>query len=411
MQAKMDRRAQQMVTATADMATAKREAGLRRRDVLRAGGAVGWTLGCGPGLLGTSWAQAVEPTMRPAALDREALRVSRPTQVVLLAVARAGRRLVVAGERGVVIVSDDGGRSWHQASVPVSVTLTALQFDNERDGWAAGHMGVVLRTRDGGSTWQRALDGQMAAEVALREARQMTEAPSGTSGSTQDAERLVQEGADKPFMNLLRRSNGTLWALGAFGMAFSSRDGGHQWHSEMPRLPNPDGLSYYGGAQRQDECFLYGEQGLLLRSDGGEERYSAQSLPAEGTVFGSLLLKDGTLLLMGLRGKVFRSQAPGAPWTLVQTPMETALLAGTALDDGRAVLVGAAGQVLVSADSGQRFRPAVLSTRFPFAGVATASDGALIVVGMRGVLRLDKPDDLRMAEATSHSSIEGGRQP
>jgi photosystem II stability/assembly factor-like uncharacterized protein len=374
--------------------------GWSRRTLLRAGLSTGVSLGCGLTLCGQP-VQAAAAAMLPAALTREALRVSRPTQAVLLAVARAGRRLVVAGERGVVIVSDDGGRHWAQASVPVSVTLTALQFDNAHDGWATGNMGVVLRTRDGGSTWQRVLDGQAAAQVALIDAQQQP-AGSAPGWSAQDAERLVQDGADKPFMNVLRRSGDETWVLGAFGIAFSSRDGGRQWHAEMANLPNPDGLSYYGGVQRQGECFLFGEQGLLLRCDGAAERYTAQTLPSEGTVFSSLLLGDGTLLLMGLRGKVFRSAARGEPWTLVQTPMEAALFAGTTLDDGRAVLVGSAGQVLVSADGGQRFRPVSLSTRFPFAGVATAPDGALILVGMRGVLRLERAE-IDQAQAHPHA--------
>jgi hypothetical protein len=42
-----------------------------------------------------------------------------------LSVARAGKRLVSVGERGLVLLSDDDGRSWRQArQVPVSVALT-----------------------------------------------------------------------------------------------------------------------------------------------------------------------------------------------------------------------------------------------------------------------------------------------
>src|SRR5690554_634705 len=51
---------------------------------------------------------------------------------------RAGDRIVAVGERGHIIYSDDGGKSWEQGSVPVSVTLTAVDFGTETHGWAVG---------------------------------------------------------------------------------------------------------------------------------------------------------------------------------------------------------------------------------------------------------------------------------
>ena len=73
---------------------------------------------------------------------------------MMLAVARAGDRLVTVGERGRVLLSDDSGKTWRQAeSVPVSVTLTAVTFADARSGWATGHAGVVLHTVDAGNTY------------------------------------------------------------------------------------------------------------------------------------------------------------------------------------------------------------------------------------------------------------------
>ena len=65
----------------------------------------------------------------------------------------AGSRLVVVGERGHVLLSDDNGASWAQASVPVRVLLTAVHMRGERTGWAVGHDATILRTRDDGETW------------------------------------------------------------------------------------------------------------------------------------------------------------------------------------------------------------------------------------------------------------------
>ena len=86
------------------------------------------------------------------ALDEGAITVKAPDKVVLIAVARAGNRLVAAGEHGVICYSDDNGITWVQGKVPVDVTLTTVAFVSPTDGWAAGHYGVILHTTDAGAT-------------------------------------------------------------------------------------------------------------------------------------------------------------------------------------------------------------------------------------------------------------------
>ena len=58
-------------------------------------------------------------------LNQPATTSALASQRLLLATAVAGKRLVAAGARGHVIYSDDAGRSWQQARVPVSADLTA----------------------------------------------------------------------------------------------------------------------------------------------------------------------------------------------------------------------------------------------------------------------------------------------
>ncbi len=74
-----------------------------------------------------------------------------------IAWAGPGRRTPGGGgERGIVLLSDDAGVSWRQAKVPVSVSLTAVQFVDAEQGWAVGHLGVVLHTQDGGGNLAKA---------------------------------------------------------------------------------------------------------------------------------------------------------------------------------------------------------------------------------------------------------------
>ncbi|MUI15446.1 photosystem II stability/assembly factor-like protein [Massilia dura] len=340
----------------------------------------------------------------PAALQRPALAVARPAAANLQAIARTGNRLVAAGERGLIIYSDDSGRHWTQARVPVSVTVTALRFaatagGNAREGWAVGNMGVVLRTTDGGASWIRVFDGAAAAGLAVQAARQAWDSVKPDPSETEhplnrlldDARRLADEGADKPFLDIAQRADGSVWVVGAYGLAFSTADGGRTWHARMKDLPNPEGVTWYGIASRGQERYLFGEQGALLRAAAQDGAFAAQASPAAGSLFGSLALDDGSLLLFGLRGKVYRSGQPGAPWSTVQTPVDASLVSGVQLPDGTALLLGSAGQIVASRDGGRSFNVLPLQPRFPFAGAAVAPDGTLVIVGARGLLRMAPP--------------------
>src|ERR1700752_281214 len=54
----------------------------------------------------------------------------------LNALGLAGKRLVTAGVRGHILYSDDEGKSWTLAQVPVSSDLLALSFPSAKQGWA-----------------------------------------------------------------------------------------------------------------------------------------------------------------------------------------------------------------------------------------------------------------------------------
>src|SRR5690606_16670813 len=94
----------------------------------------------------------------------------------LIDVTSAGDRLVAVGQRGHIIYSDDGGKTWEQGEVPVNVLLTAVHFPDATNGWAVGHGGVILHSGDAGKTWTRQVDGDEANTLVMAEARAAVEA-------------------------------------------------------------------------------------------------------------------------------------------------------------------------------------------------------------------------------------------
>ncbi|MDB6083610.1 MAG: glycosyl hydrolase, partial [Gammaproteobacteria bacterium] len=92
--------------------------------------------------------------VRPELRIQPAEHVAAANQEMMLSAALAGKRIVAVGNRGVVLLSDDDGKTYRQArTVPVSTSLTGVWFADAQVGWAVGHWGAILKTSDGGETW------------------------------------------------------------------------------------------------------------------------------------------------------------------------------------------------------------------------------------------------------------------
>tara|TARA_R110000764_G_scaffold90881_1_gene173354 strand:- start:6305 stop:7426 length:1122 start_codon:yes stop_codon:yes gene_type:complete len=309
---------------------------------------------------------------------------------LMLDVTAAGERLVAVGERGYILLSDDDGHSWRQAPSPVSVTLTRLYFVDSQYGWAVGHGGVVLHSKDGGATWSKQLDGVEAAQVELEAASAMQSVLPGQAADRRRslAQRLVEEGADKPLLavHFFDRRSGVV--VGAYGLALSTQDGGNSWHSITDRLDNPMALHLYSFLDVNGTYFIAGEQGLLLRSEDHGASYTALDSPASGTIFGLLQSSPRGVLAYGLRGKAYLSEDRGASWTRVANNQPVTITAGTRLGNGELILVDETGRTLVSKDAGRSLNASSLAEPTYLTGLTVTPDGALAISSVRGVLRL-----------------------
>jgi photosystem II stability/assembly factor-like uncharacterized protein len=301
----------------------------------------------------STWLRAEPAAAQFDVLKTPALRTAKAAGTAMLAIARAGQRLVAVGERGIVLLSDDDGRSWQQARVPVSATLTAVQ-----------------------------MDGQRAAALAL----QAEEAGGKASAATRQ---LVEDGPDKPFLDLHFENERTGWVVGAYNLALRTDDGGQHWHAVMDRLPNPKGLHLYSVQTVGNALYIAGEQGLLLRSTDRGAHFEALPTPSKGTYFGLVAGPQGQLLLYGLRGRAFLSTDGAATWSEVDTGSRASLSAGLALANGGLLLASQAGELLLSRDGGRSFKPLPNRQPLPFTALIEGGAGKLVAASLRGVQTLD----------------------
>ena len=322
-------------------------------------------------------------------LDRAAQPYVRAEKAVLMDIVRSGDRLVAVGEQGIVLLSDDSGRQWRQAKVPVSVALTRVVFPSPELGWAVGHSGVILHSDDHGDTWTRQLDGNQTAELERNGAQAEDDGSEQAKRRLHNADFLIKDGPDKPFLDVLFVDASHGWAVGAYGLIVATEDGGRTWRSLMGKTDNPKGLHFYRIAAQGEHLFIVGEQGLILRSDDQGQSFAQVATPYKGSLFGMSNGVPGTVLTYGLRGHAFRSDDAGVDWTPVSLDQNTTLTADARLRDGSVLLADETGRVLRSTDGARSFTPLKVSAQGYVAGLVEAADGALVIAGVRGVSRIE----------------------
>jgi photosystem II stability/assembly factor-like uncharacterized protein len=307
-------------------------------------------------------------------LDTPAMMSPLANSTLLLGIARAGDRLVSVGVRGHIVWSDDGGANWTQAAVPVSSDLTAVYFATPQSGWAVGHDGIVLASNDGGKSWVKQLDGIKAAQIM---------ADFYHDGELHDdAQRMVADGPDKPFLDVWFADDKNGFVIGAFNLAFRTRDGGQNWEPIYHRIENPQRLHLYGIRPFGDALFIVGEAGLVLRSEHGGD-FKRVALPYQGSLFG-LATGKSALLVYGLRGNLFRSEDRGASWAKVDLGERSALVGSTGDGAGEIAIVAQSGTLYRSEDDGKSFKAFPQARPMPLSGVTENAQGGLILIGFAG---------------------------
>ncbi|MDM0015412.1 YCF48-related protein [Variovorax sp. J22P168] len=342
------------------------------------------------GSLASAAAPAADAPERPARSSALA------GQRLVTGIARAGDRLVAVGQRGHILHSSDGARSWVQAAVPTSVDLTAVAFADEAVGYATGHEGTVLGTRDGGRRWERLLDGRQANALVLDHMQRRVASPDAREQDRKlldEARRNAEAGPDKPFLDLCFTDAANGFVVGAYGLALRTRDGGRRWEPWFDRIDNAGLLNLYAICASGGALYVAGEGGLLLRREREGSRFEALSSPYPGSFFGIVATRAG-VLAFGMRGHACLSGDDGRSWRPVATGLPASIVSGAVAADGTVVLVDQAGNIVRSADGGLHFGASGLQPTMPLAAVAFADARTLVLGGPRGLrsVELTKKD-------------------
>lgn len=270
---------------------------------------------------------------------------------MILGVTRAGKRLVAVGDHGVVLLSDDDGKSFRQAHfVPVNSTLTSVWFPDPRDGWAVGHWGVVMSSHDGGETWKL-----QRSDISV----------------------------DQPLFSVYFKNPREGWAVGLWSLMLHTVDGGATWTTVA--LPPPPGFKkadrnlYQIFADTAGTLYIACEQGRVLRSTDGGTTWTYLATGYNGSLWTGVALARGVVLVGGLRGSIYRSADGGATWSRVGTNYKSSITDMVRLDQNSILAVALDGVSFVSHDGGVTFTGRQRPDRLALTAVAASpADGAVV---------------------------------
>lgn len=228
---------------------------------------------------------------------------------------------VFFGHHGGLLVSRDGGRSWHPTSLQNTDAMAlAAPPANPQIMYAAGH-DVFVKSADRGETWQAVTHNLPGTDI---------------HGFAVDP-----QNADHVFANVVGTG---LW---------SSRDGGVTWQSLSPDAPR----STFNLAVGETSQTLYaaaGQAGLWRSADGGGTWSALPNVPDSGAVTVTFDVSQGRLYVTtaGNAAGLYFSNDEGVTWTASSLKGTLLALAVSPLDPQHVLVVGEGGLVFASRDSG-----------------------------------------------------------
>ena len=300
-----------------------------------------------------------------------------------MAVVYAGKRLVAVGSRGLIIFSDDQGKTWTQSAVPVQCDLLSAHFPTPTEGWVVGHDGVVLHSTDAGKTWTKQLDGRMAGPLFTAFYTNM----GGAQGEAdlRQMEANYKAGAAIPWLDVWFEDNQTGYVVGSYAQIMATHDGGKTWEPWLHRIDNPQLLNLNAIKGLGSDIFIVGERGLIFRLDRAKGEFVKIETGYNGSFFGITGIGQ-VLVAYGLRGTIYSSGDNGKHWEALPLLIDQTIAAGIARADGEGfVLINAAAQFLTVDKTGHNVQLLPSDKPFRTTGIAAIGPDQYLVTSIEGL--------------------------
>ena len=214
--------------------------------------------------------------------------------------------MIVVGERGHILYSEDDGQNWQQGKVPSRALLTGVFMHDEKLAWAVGHDATILRSRDGGKHWQRV---------------------------------YYDPDMESPLLDVWFKDEHSGYAIGAYGLFLETQDGGDSWTQRWINEEDDFHLNHITQLN-EHQLFIAAEAGMTYRSNDLGATWESLASPYHGSYFGSQVFANNKLVLFGLRGHLFMSTDQGDTWVSQNTNTSAMLTSAIKTRDNLCLVSG-----------------------------------------------------------------------
>jgi photosystem II stability/assembly factor-like uncharacterized protein len=310
----------------------------------------------------------------------------------------------IGGERGTLLRTTDGGKSWATIELPTDHQVVSMQFVNSKTGYASAvinNSSQVLKTSDGGSSWTIVFDGYTNSLYGFVKDLQFLTVDTGyVYFGASRVLKTTDAGKNWSVLNLPSSGEGCIYFLdtkkgfagGYNGDVLRTLDGGKTWtsikisgfsSSNRPRdiyfsgnqygwavgLNNEMARTTDGGQTWKQVAtpggagnklfFFAADAGLALNSYSGNYLYMTtdsgktwkQKMIPDYTTLEDIQFRDSIGYAVSVYGDIYKSTDKGLTWKRVSLGFHTYLY--SMVNDGAGHLfAGGSGAVYKSVDSG-----------------------------------------------------------
>ncbi len=242
----------------------------------------------------------------------------------------SAERGFVAGDKGYLAQTTDGGRTWAKQLINADEDINEIYFRNDKNGYVVAGKKMFL-TNDGGHSWR---------EIKIYDPK---------SFRTATPEFLSVRFADKKsgliIGSLLNKDDEVIDSL-----VMRTDDGGETWS----RIIVPSKLELFhlvfAGSSRG---WIVGDKGLILMTQDGGLSWQKQATGVDKTLYNVDFRDSEEGYAVGGKGTILRTENGGETWELVKTNFPSTFLRVDFADDKNGWIVGYGGTILRSSDKGR----------------------------------------------------------
>lgn len=236
----------------------------------------------------------------------------------------------VAGDKGYLASTSDGGRSWRPYSLNTTEDINEIYFRNEKNGYLVAGKKMFI-THDAGVSWRET--------VLYRPGDFRNGTPEFLSIRFADKRRGLVVGS------VLNRAGEVIDSL-----VMRTEDGGESWSRIIvPSKAELFHLDYNGSSHG----WIVGDEGVILATVNGGDTWIKQNSKTRLALFNVDFRDDEEGYAVGEKGLVLRTEDGGLNWEKVVTTNSVNLMRVDFADDKNGWIVGYGGLVIRSSDKGR----------------------------------------------------------